>query len=81
MIIEMAGLDCVAEYPLASRTQNGTYLRKDLRLMLERDAVMDGFPQRTGNLQLARMAEAGLPVGGVVRQWIEKEVAGHINFL
>jgi hypothetical protein len=27
------------------------------------------------------MAEAGLPVGGVVRQWIEKEVAGHINFL
>lgn len=77
----MAGLDRITEHALAPGTENGADLRKDVRLMIQRDAVMNGFTQGPGGLQPTRMAQAGRPVGGVIRQRVEKEVAWHISFL
>jgi len=77
----MTGLDRITECPLAPGAENGTYLRKDLRLMLKRDAIMDGQPQRTGGLQPTRMPQARCPVGRVIRQRFEEEISWHINFL
>ena len=77
----MAGLDCVTQHTLPTGAKNGAYLRKDLRLMLKRDAIMDSLPQRTGGLQPTRMPQARCPVGRVIRQRFEEEISWHINFL
>ena len=77
----MPSFDSVAERPLTASAQDAVYRLEDLRLMFGRNAKKDGLPQRACMLQPARMAQAGLPVGDIVRQGVEKEVFGHINFL
>ena len=77
----MPSFDGVAERPLTASAQDAVYRLEDLRLMFGRNAKKDGFPQRACLLEPARMAQAGLPVGGIVRQGVEKEVSGHISFL
>ena len=67
----MAGLNRITEHALPPGTENGADLRKDIRLILKRDAVPDCIPQRPRLTKSARMAEAGRPVGGVVWQRFE----------
>ena len=77
----MPSFDGVAERPLTASAQDAVYRLEDLRLMFGRNSKKAGFPQRACILQPARMAEAGRPVSGVIRQRVEKEVAKHITFL